>query len=509
MDINYVLGLDDEPVVSEASAGLRRPVLPGIDIQQYKKVGSTQQTLDLIDPCEEDDDTDEDEVHPFYASPPVLPRPIPTGQPTWVAATSDPVYRATQLAQERKAEANALQVHRADHGTRLEPIRSYLNSEGSATSAASATLRPMDGPHGVDAKGKPLGLPDDFCEEGFEPYPDENTIPHTQQPHSGHPSSLSSTPGHRPHPLPPNERPESKPAVNQSADDNVRQSEPQTQPTSTQDGGILRRTRNKSLRSTWDADLRTSNTFSSNHSIHQTRQAQATLAAPPGPTQALGRQPAQLSHAAGEMEDVEMADIDDGSDDDLYEMTDEGWKVVHSGPYPDTPQQPKRVSSGISHQARYDSLPSKQRLRPLAPRPPQPEYPTTSLPSTQNQHHYPIFTIYQDPPRPSTTTQRFAPDPTRPPSTLPLPTQPPSQSSTPLPTPQITAAAHLPSYARGDAKSAVQARKYIALDITDAPCTRCVAKGQACYRSERGTYWKCAYCQTLRGGRREECVLRG
>ncbi len=500
MDINYVLSLDDEPVFLEASADLRRPVLRGIEIQQYKKVGSTQQTLDLIDPCEEDDDTDEDEVHPFYVSPPVLPRPIPTGQPTWIAATSDPVYRATQLAQERKAEANALQVHTANHGTRLEPIRSYLNSEVSATSAASATLRPMNGPHGVDANGKPLGLPDDFCEEGFEPCSDENTIPHTQQPQSGHPSSLTSTPGHPPHPLPPNARPEFKPAVNQSADDNVRQSERQAQPPTTQDGIVRRRTGNRSVRSTWDSDLCTSNTFPSNHSIYHTRQAQATLPAPPGPTPAFDSRPTQLSQAAKETEDVEMADIDDGSDDDLYEMTDEGWKVVHSEPRLDSAQQPKRVSSGISHQA-SDSLPPKQRLRPLAPRPPQPEYPATSTPQSSN------FTIYQDPPRPSTATQRFGPDPTRPPSTLPLPTQPPSQSSTPLPTLQNTAATHLPSYARGDAKSAVQARKYIALDITDAPCTRCVAKGQACYRSERGTYWKCAYCQTLRGARREDCVL--
>jgi len=507
MDINYVLSLDDEPVFSEASADLRRPVLPGIEIQQYKKVGSTQQTLDLIDPCEEDDDTDEDEVHPFYASPPVLPRPIPTGQPTWIAATSDPVYRAAQLAQERRAEADALQVHTADHGTQLESIRSYLNSEACATAAASVILRPMNGPHGVDANGKPLGLPDDFCEEGFEPCSDENTIPHTQQPQSGHPTSLSSTPGHPPHPLPPNESPEFDPAVNQSTGDNVRQSERQAQPPTTQDSGNLRRIENRSLRSTWDSDLRTPNTFSPNHSIYQTRQAQATLAAPPGPPPALGRQPAQLSPAAEETEDVGMAEIEDGSDDDLYEMTDKGWKVVHSGPYPDTPQQPEHISSGISHPAGYDSLPSNQYLRPLAPRPPQPECPATSLPSTQAQHQPSNFAIYQDQPRPS-FIQRF-PTATLPRSTLPLTTQP-SQSSTPRPpAPQNTAATHLPCYALGDAKSAVQARKYITLDITDAPCTRCVAKGQACYRSERGTYWKCAYCQTLRGGRREECVLHG
>jgi len=503
MDINYVLSLDDEPVVSEASAGLRRPVLPGIE-KQYKKVGSTQQTLDLVDLSEKDNDTDKDDVHPFFASPPVLPRPIPTGQPSWVAATSDPVYRATQLAQERKAEADALQVHAADHGTRLEPIRSYLNSEGSATSADSLILRPMNGPHGVDANEKPFGLPDDFCKEGFEPNPDENTIPHTQQPQSGHSSYLSSTPGHPPHPLPPNESADFNPAVNQSADGNVRQSERQMQPPTTPKSGS-RRKENQSLRSTWDSDLRTSNTFSSNHSIYQTRQAQATLAAPPGPTPAFDSQPAQISNAAEETEDVEMADIDDGSDDDLYELTDDGWKVVHSEPRLDSAQQPKLVSSRLSHQAGYESVPSNQYLRPLAPRPPQPGYPVPSTPSPQNQNS-PNFTIYQDPPRPSTITQRFAPattQATRPRSTLPLTTQP----STPHPTHQNPTATHLPTYARGDAKSAVQAWKYIALAITDAPCTRCVVGGQACYRSERGTYWKCAYCQTLRGGRREECVL--
>lgn len=414
MAINYVLSLDDEPVFSEASAGLRRPLLPDTNVQQCKKVGSAQQTLVITDLREENNDTDGDEVHPFFASPPVLPPPIPTGQPTWIAATSDPVYRAAQLAQERKAEANALQVHTADHGTRLEPIRSYLNSEGSATLAASATLRPMNGPDGVDANGKPFGLPDDFCEEGFEPYPDENTIPHTQQPQSGQPSHLSSTRGHPPHLLPPIESLESGPAINQSAEDKVRQSqqapgslrapsvtkrarvasnpasttapsERQTQLPPTQDTNISRRIGNQSLRSIRDSDLRTSNSSSSNHSIHQTRQAQATFATSPGLPPGLDRQPAQHSHAAEQTEDVEIANMDDGSDDDLYEMLDGRWKVVHSGPYPDTPQPPKHGSSSSPHRAGNNSLPSN--LRPLAPRPPQPAHPTTGLSRLQRQHH--------------------------------------------------------------------------------------------------------------------------
>jgi len=542
MDINYILDLDDGPVFPEASVGLHRPILPDPDIQQHQKARTTQQTLDIIDLCGEDNDTDEHEVQKPSAISTVLQRPSPTGRPTWIAAHSNPEYRATQLAQERKAEADALQVRIANHSTRLEPIRSYINPDDGAIPARSpvrhfqvATWRPMNGPHAVNTNGKPFGLPDDFCEEGFEPCPYEDETPHTQQPQVEHPKSLSSTPEQPTHRLPPIESFDFSPALDLSADDKVRQSqhaseslqapyvpkrarvitrpasnttasEPQTQPPSTQYSGSLRRERHRSLRSTWDSDLRTSNSFPSNHSIYQTRRANA---APPGPTLICGRQPAQRSHAAEKMEDVEMADIDDGSEDnDLFEMTDDGWKVVHGGQHsePDA-QQPKHESSGLPHRAGHDSLPANQRLRPLAPRPPQTEYPTPRTPNAQSQHQSPNLTIYTDPPRLSKLTQRFAPATTRPRSTIP-PDPQPSHPSVPRPPAQNTATTQqLPDYARGDSKHAVQARKYIALDITDAPCTRCVAKGHLCYRSERGTYWKCAYCQTLRGGRREECVL--
>lgn len=342
MDNTHVLNLDDEIDSSEATAGLHRPVLPGINVPQ--------------------DRTNNTDVHPFYASPPVLPPPIPTNQPTWTAATLDPVYRAAQLAHERKAEAGALQVQTVDHGTRLEPIRSYLTSEESAAAATLLTLRPMNGPHDVGADGKPSGLPDDFYEEGFNPYQNEDAIPRTQQPRSGIPSHLSSTQRQPTRSLPPIESLGSGPAVNQPADDRVRQSqqapgslrapavtqrarvstnpasttassERQTQPPPTRNNTILRRTGDQPRRVPWDSDLRSSTSYAFSRPRNQSRQAQATPAAPPGPPR-LSRQPTQHSHTAGETEDVEMADTEDRPDNDLYEVMGEGWRAVNSGPEP-------------------------------------------------------------------------------------------------------------------------------------------------------------------------------